>query len=276
MRVAIVFSSPSPGTREYKNVWDNCPQRQKLSPGKLVIEGNDWKIYVFDGLEKRHFNGSWVYEKLSREAADIINQHEGSFFAILLHGTDKELNLLRENLQPLGASELLYKWYTSSKGTFFEEYMKPFVSDSPNNAFENLWAKLEKGTPDKAQNEDLNGEIRFLKHLFLNISIFMNSKLNKAKEKKDIGILLEFETFNARIMESLDRYVKIEPTLTKLGIKGIDRVRGAIGGLITIIQEIGKGKDSFSEVLALTNQCLKRAELIHNIFLEVSETTNGR
>jgi len=87
---------------------------------------------------------------------------------------------------------------------------------------------------------------------------------------------LEFETFNARIMESLDRYVKIEPTLTKLGIKGIDRVRGAIGGLITIIQEIGKGKDSFSEVLALTNQCLKRAELIHNIFLEVSETTNGR
>jgi len=277
MRIAFVFSSPTPGTNEFENIWKKCPQKQEIEPYKLVIEGTDWKLFVFDGMDYRYFKGAWNFETLKQEIANITKRYGYPSVAILLHGTDRELNTLIENLELLDASRICYKWdYTSSKGTFYKKYVMPFSTYRSDVAFENMWAKLKKGIPEKTQNEDLSGEIRFLKHLFLNISIFMNSKMNKAKEEEDTRILLEFNTFYARIRESLDRYGKIEATLPKLGIKGISRVRGMMEELMIMIQNIGKEKDSFSEALDLTNQCLKRAELIHNIFLEVSETTNDR
>ena len=271
MRIAIIFSSPTPGTGEYKNIWDICPQKRELAANKLVIEGNGWKLFVFNGRDGKYSNAAWIFETLKREVANIIRQYGGSSLAVLLHDTENELARLRDALQSPDNSKIIYKWYTSSKGTFYNKYLKPFAAGGTESLFDELWTKLTQNRAQEAVQMDPMGELRFLSHKFSNIPRFMKIIADDAKE--DINILLEFEKFD--IEDLLERYAKIEPELIKLKTNGADRVHSTMEEIIRMIRDIQKANIFPHQALDIACQCIEKTESICNIFKKTVENSDG-
>jgi len=270
MRIAIIFSSPRPGTGEYKNIWDICPQKREVGAGKLVIEGNDWKLFVFDGRDREYYSGAWVFETLSREVANIIRQYGDSSVALLLHDTENKLARLRDALQSPDDSKIIYKWYTSSKGTFYNKYLKPFAADGTESLFDELWTKLTQNRAQEAVQMDPMGELRFLSHKFSNIPRFMKIIADDAKE--DMNILLEFKKFD--IEDLLERFARIEPELMKLKIIGVDRVRSTMEEVMEMIRDIQKENIFPEHALGLAYQCIEKTESVCNTFKKTLENSD--
>ena len=178
MKIIMVFSSPSSATSEYRNLWCCCPQKREIDTGQLVIDGNGWKVFVFDGLNKKYWDLEWNISMFECEVIAIKKQYEDSSMAILLHGYETEINILKQRLTLSLNSKIMDVCYSSEKGTFYEEDLKPFSNNASDQNFEILWKVIEE-IQSEGTGYDLSGEIGFLEHKFKSMSGYMNHIINK-------------------------------------------------------------------------------------------------
>jgi len=270
MRITFVFSSPTPGTNEFENVWKNCPGCKGLGSDKLVIEGEKWKIFAFDGLSKKYYSSSWNFQTIQSELTSIMEEHKASVFGIFLHGTKKELSLLVEQLQIPNVQEIYHKWYTSSRGTFFKKCIKPFSNNDSDMLFEKLWAKLEKEKDVKNDNPGPKDQLIFISHRLTGMIRSMRMIVEDAKE--DINLLQDFKRFDFEYL--LKEYQKVEPQVKNLGILEINEAPERMKHIQEIINEFSK-RDTYSlKDLKLGSSCLEKTEALHDIVKQASEVIN--
>lgn len=270
MKVAIVFSSPTPDTGEYQNIWNCCPQRQEIESDKLVnIRGKDWHIYAFNGQREKYFDGGWEFESLKKEIYNLKKQYEDASIAVLVHGAEEEAEELRSHCNALENEDFICECYTSSKGKFYENYVKPFAVNSTDSVFEKFWANLPKKNPEKDDSEWLRDEVRFLKHKFCNIHIFMGSKIAKAKGRNETDLLLKFS--KANIKAELERFSKIESELIERGLGSVEQVGVTISALIKKIEDMQRSDLSFEQVFSIAKDCIQKAASLHQSFLKMEE-----
>jgi len=230
MRIAIVFSSPTPDTKEFRNIWRSCPEKRELDSDKLVIEGGDWKVFAFDGQSNRFYDGKWNLEALRNEITGIMEEYTTSALGILLHGTKKELTLLIEQLQVPNAQEIYHKWYTSSKGTFYKKYIKPFSNDGSDGVFKNLWDKLDKKETEESVKETLIGVV---------------------KHQMRTNFVLSLDTVKSFSKEpNKEKFQKIHRLLIKTG--ALDRAEELVSDLRTEYEKISPKKNHEIETLAIS------------------------
>jgi hypothetical protein len=161
MKIAIVFSSPRSATGEFENVWKKCPESRELDPGKLVIERENWKVFAFDGLNRKYYYGAWNMEALKSEITAITENHMGAGVAVLLHsGTFQELTSVTEHLRLFDLEEIYTRSYAKEKGTFYKKCIKPFSQDGSEGLFEALWARLKSKERNLPPKQDLASLVR--------------------------------------------------------------------------------------------------------------------
>jgi len=271
MRIAIVFSSPTPRMNEFENVWEKCPDSRELDSDKLVIEGGDWKVFVFDGLNKRYYDGPWNIEAIKSEITGIIEDNTESSVGILLHGTENELNLLMDQLRLSYPQRICHKLfaicYTSSQGTFYRKYLKPFSADGSDAIFEQLWTKIANGKWKDEGQMSVADEVHFLRHRLSNILTFMKLKANTAKNHENKKPLLEFEKFD--IDNLLMRYKTIENELIKQRVDSARKIPIILEEINGIIDNIKRAEVSLNHALKLSRNCLNKVQSVYQIFLDL-------
>lgn len=268
MRIAIVFSSPGPDTKEYMNIWKNCPAKREIAEDKLVIEGGDWKVFAFDGLSRKYYIGAWNPEALKHEIMAIMEENTPSALGILLHGFEEEMKRIIRQIPVPDVHKIYYTWcYTSQKGTFFEKYIKPFSNDGSDVLFEKLWAKLEKTKDGEYDDLHLKVQLTFISHRLAGMIRWMRMVVEDATE--DIIFLQDFKRFDFELL--LTEYEKVEPKVMNLDIPEIKKARKMIKDIQAIINEMSK-KDTHSlQDLNLGSSCLEKAETLHDILKQASE-----
>jgi len=190
-RIVIIFSSLSKDTGEYYNVWVECwlnlHPNEECSSSSLRLDGHDWNIYVFNGCNvKYHVYDSvgrvWHFEALQDEVIRIIaeNQSHNPEIAVLLHGGETELNIMRNGLSSFKG--ITFTDYSRAKGNFYEYYIEPFGKKGNVMAcFENLWKELQlmKKSPHQyadASNFNVIGAISSLDILLQGYLIIRSPK----------------------------------------------------------------------------------------------------
>lgn len=273
MKIIMVFSSPSSATSEYRNLWCCCPQKREIDTGQLVIDGNGWKVFVFDGLNEKHCNVMWNISMLEREVMAIKKQYEDSSMAILLHGYETEINILKQRLTLSLNSKIMDVCYSSEKGTFYEEDLKPFSNNASDQNFEILWKVIEEIQSEDSTSYDLIEKVRFLDHKSSNIVKWMRGKI--AAARNDISVLSEFNTF-IRHFEMLEEYYEnIEAGTIKIGDANNKKVKILINEVVLEIREMGENGAIPKTVSNSANDCLNKTRKIHSIFNEMREGING-
>ena len=236
MRIAIVFSSPTPDIGEYMNIWSNCPAKYDIDRDKLVIGGKDWRIFAFDGRSDRFYCGTWNLEVLQNEILGIMEEHTSSSLSILLHGSKKELGMLMEQFQIADIQEIFPIWYSSSKGTFFNKCIKPFANEGSDAVFEAFWNQLEMTSEANNDNLNLKDQIIFISHRLAGINRWMRMVVEDATE--DIVFLKDFKKFDFEFL--LNEYEKVEPTDMKLDVTGIKKVRTMMKDTFSFVKQFLK------------------------------------
>jgi len=269
MRIAIVFSSPTSGTNEFKNVWKKCPESRETDPGKLVIEGGNWKVFAFDGLSRNYHYGAWNIETLQHEIAAITKEHAPSALGVLLHGTKKELSLLVQQVHVPDVYELYAKSYASTVGTFFKKCIKPFSQDCSDRLFEELWTKIKKTEEKNVEDgvPDPKGQLIFISHRLTGMIRSMCMIMEDAEE--DNSLLKDFKRFDFDFL--LKEYEAVERQVKELDIPRIKEAPKMITNIQGIISEMS-GRESYSrQDLKLGYGCLEKAEALQDILRQASE-----
>ena len=273
MKIIMVFSSPSSATSEYRNLWCCCPQKREIDTGQLVIDGNGWKVFVFDGLNEKHCNVMWNVSVLEREVMAIKKQYEDASMAILLHGYETEINMLKQRLMSSFNPKIMGVCYSSEKGTFYEEDLKAFANDASDQNFEILWRVIEEIQSEDSTSDDLIEIVRFLDHKSFNIVKFMKKKIDTARN--DISVLSEFNKF-IRHFEMLEEYYEnIEAGTIKIGGANNKKVKILMNEVVLEIREMGENGAIPKTVSSSANDCLNKTQEIHSIFNEMWEGING-
>lgn len=271
MRIAIVFSSPTPSTNEFENVWKKCPQCRMLAPDKLVIEGNDWKIFVFDGLEKQYHKVTWDYDRLSQEIFAIACQHPNSVMGILLHGDDPELKTLVQKAITFNIKCLLSKHYGSAKGRFYQQFVKPFSSGASDDLFRKLWDKLMDTPKEIQSDQEIGHEIDRIHHDFSSFARRIRFLIEDAED--NISQLQKFKKLDFEPL--FQRYAAIESKLMSYNIDGLHDVP-AEKEIITSTVRAFRYENPFpNNALILARSCLAATETITAALKKAWEVCHG-
>ena len=271
MKIAIIFSSPTLGTPEYRNVWDNCPKRQEIDAGKLLIKGTGWKIFVFDGHNKNYYDGAWNFETLKREVTGILEEHAWSSLCILLHGNLTEITSLIEQLQIPDPQTIYSRWYTKTRGKFYKKYIMPFSNDGSDDRFEDLWAEVKKTRGEEHDDFDFKGQLNFISHRLYGMIRWMRMVVEDATE--DVNVLQDFRKFDFEFI--LKEYEKIESEVVSLDIPEIGKTGGFIKDIQKIKNEILKKNILSLQDLNLASDCLEKCETLHNALNQAEEAIHG-
>lgn len=271
MRIAIVFSSPTPSLNEFENVWKTCPESRELGLDKLVIEGDKWKVFAFDGLSRRYYSGTWNLETLNHEITAIMEEHTTSFFGILLHGFQEEMKRIIRQILVSDVHKIYYTWcYASLEGTFYKRCIKPFSNEGSDALFEKLWTELdelEKTKDEECDDLNLKGRLIFISHRLLAMIRSMRMVVEDAKE--NIVLLQDFRKFDFEFLSK--GFETVESKVMNFSIPEIEKAREMITDIQKIINEISP-KDLLSlQDLNLGCSCLEKAETLHDILEQASE-----
>lgn len=273
MKIIMVFSSPSSATSEYRNLWCCCPQKREIDTGQLVIEGNGWRVLVYDGLNKKYWDLEWNISMFECEVMAIKKQYEDSSMAILLHGYETEINKLKQRLTSSLNSKIMDVCYSSEKGTFYEEDLKSFSNNASDQNFEILWKVIEEIQSEDSTSDDLIEKVRFLNHKSSNIVKWMSGKI--AAARNDISVLSKFDKFIRHFEILKEYYGNIEAGTIKIGDANNKKVKILMNEVVLEIREMGKNGAIPKTVSNSANDCLNKTQEIHSIFNEMWEGING-
>ena len=134
MKVIIVFSSPN--HEEYTQVWKPLISKEH---GYINVNDTGDKVYAFNGKKERyHSEGEWEAGILVDEIHTIIENNNSCECVVMLH--DYEIpNELTERF-----NNVRFKVYSSGDGTFYDNYVMPFVNRCKQESFSRLWDKLQE------------------------------------------------------------------------------------------------------------------------------------
>jgi len=266
-RVVFVFSSPTLSTKEYINIWNRCPGSREVDSDKLVIKGNEWEIFVFNGRCEKYYTGSWEIDILADEAHEILKNRKVEV-GILLHGDSSELAELEYLINDF-TSGIVKTVYYGRRGKFYNNYIVPFANHCSDDLFETLWSELPTEKTDKFESMSLYENLRFMKHRFGNFLTFMNIKITKSQKSESKDPLLGF--INFRFIDVLNRYIEIENELVTSSDVDIKKV---LNKNMTIASDIQNPEIAYTEALNLAKECMSNTQQLFENFITLVEAAH--
>jgi hypothetical protein len=271
MRIAIVFSSPTPSTNEFENIWVKCPQSRLLEPGTVIIEGSEWKIYVFNGLAKHYHRDEWNFNKLTQEILIIASRHPNSPIGIFFHGNAKKLKSLSERTDKLSIQDLFIRHYRSAEGKIYREIVKPFSSGASNEHFEKLWAKLVDTGKEVTNPCDIGEDLYFIWHKSSGYTRNLQMIIEDAET--DIRHLQRCNKVDFDLL--CKKFAGISVKLKTCPVDGVDDISSELGVVCSMLKDLQHEGLSTNAALILAQSCLVKINAITDALKKYWEVCHG-
>lgn len=137
-RVLIVFNSPN---------GSDAQDWQTLMNGTESKEINGDVVYVLTGSVYRE-EGEWKYQDIVSKVNAIMTAYNDSKFAVLLH--TQNINDITELSLKINNTNVAIQRFSTAVSPIinYEAYIRPFCSNGNQENFNNLWAQIQKKSPD--------------------------------------------------------------------------------------------------------------------------------
>jgi len=179
MRKSVIILT-SPNKMEYESIW-RCHKGAVETTNKemLTISSTNCQIYVLNGLNRKYYDNGWDMYNIVSDIKRICYHNIESKLTILIHESDSFLvGELKSRIDFIKhSSEISCLSYTSMRGEFYDNYVKPFKKEASDKSIENLQNGIEL-----KQNKERSIEAQRLRHDILSPFIALEI-LNSFEEK---------------------------------------------------------------------------------------------